>query len=147
MNIFAPTSKDEIRAYGNEYARVFLEIVDPVAKNPFKYRSDINNMVPIYRSLGESLLKLKVPSPIANEHLGLVNQYLKQADAFILVGGEVKDPVKALLGLQVVREGIPAQVEMYTKIKTYIYNNGIVYEKSEPGNFWNVGTTTVSLTQ
>lgn len=147
LNIFAPTSKDQIRAYGNEYARVFLKIVDPVAKDTFKYQSDINNMVPIYKSLGENLLKISVPSAIANEHLGLVNQYLKQADAFILVGGEIKDPVKALLGLQVIREGIPAQVEMYTKIKKYLYENDIVYEKSEPGNFWNVGTTTVSLTQ
>lgn len=147
LNIFAPTSKDQIRAYGNEYARVFLKIVDPVAKDTFKYQSDINNMVPIYKSLGENLLKISVPSAIANEHLGLVNQYLKQADAFVLVGGEVKDPVKALLGLQVIREGIPAQVEMYTKIKKYLYENDIVYEKSEPGNFWNVGTTTVSLTQ
>ncbi len=147
LNIFAPTSKDQIRAYGNEYARVFLKIVDPVAKDTFKYQSDINNMVPIYKSLGENLLKISVPSAIANEHLGLVNQYLKQADAFILVGGEVKDPVKALLGLQVIREGIPAQVEMYTKIKKYLHENDIVYEKSEPGNFWNVGTTTVSLTQ
>ncbi|MDQ5912533.1 MAG: hypothetical protein QG568_748 [Patescibacteria group bacterium] len=147
LNIFAPTSKDQIRAYGNEYARVFLKIVDPVAKDTFKYQSDINNMVPIYKSLGENLLKISVPSAVANEHLGLVNQYLKQADAFVLVGGEVKDPVKALLGLQVIREGIPAQVEMYTKIKKYLYENDIVYEKSEPGNFWNVGTTTVSLTQ
>jgi len=147
LNIFVPTNKEEIRAYGNEYARVFLEIVDPVSKDAFKYQSDINNMVPIYKSLGENLLKIKVPNAVANEHLSLVNQYLKQADAFVLVGGEVKDPVKALLGLQVIRESIPSQVEMYTRIKTYIYNNGIVYEKSEPGNFWNVGTTTVSLTQ
>lgn len=104
-------------------------------------------MVPIYRSLGENLLKIKVPSAVANEHLELVNQYLKQADAFILVGGEVKDPVKALLGLQVIREGMPTQVQMYTRIKTYFSQNDILFEKTEPGFFWNVGTTTVSLIQ
>lgn len=147
LNIFAPTNKEQVKAYGNEYARVFLQIVDPVAKNTFKYQSDINNMVPIYRSLGENLLKIKVPSAVANEHLELVNQYLKQADAFILVGGEVKDPVKALLGLQVIREGMPTQVQMYTRIKTYFSQNDILFEKTEPGFFWNVGTTTVSLTQ
>jgi hypothetical protein len=147
LNIFAPTSKEQVKAYGNEYARVFLQIVDPVAKNTFKYQSDINNMVPIYRSLGENLLKIKVPSAVANEHLELVNQYLKQADAFILVGGEVKDPVKALLGLQVIREGMPTQVQMYTRIKTYFSQNDILFEKTEPGFFWNVGTTTVSLIQ
>lgn len=145
LNIFAPTSKEQVKAYGNEYARVFLQIVDPVAKNTFKYQSDINNMVPIYRSLGENLLKIKVPSAVANEHLELVNQYLKQADAFILVGGEVKDPVKALLGLQVIREGMPTQVQMYTRIKTYFIQNDILFEKTEPGNFWNIGTTTASL--
>lgn len=147
LKIFAPTSKDQIRAYGNEFAKTYLDTIKPVDENIIKYQSDINNMVPIYKNIGENLMKIRVPSAVADAHLQLANQYLKQADAFILVGGQVKDPVKALLGLKVVREGIPIQVEMFTKIKKYLYENDIVYEKSEPGNFWNVGTTTVSLTQ
>lgn len=147
LTIFAPTSKEEIRVYGNTLAATYLNAIKPVDENIIKYQSDINTMVPIYKNIGESFMKIKVPSAIAAEHLELANQYLKQADAFVLVGGQVKDPVKALLGLQVVRDGIPVQVEMYTKIKKYLKDNGIVYEKTEPGNFWNIGTTTVSLQQ
>lgn len=147
LNIFVPTTTEELKGYGNNFAKVYLDTVKPVDQNIAKYQSDINNMVPIYKALGENLLKVRVPSAIANEHLQLVNQYLKQADAFVLVGGEVKDPVKALLGLKVVREGMLIQVEMFTKIKKYLNDNGIIYEVSEPGNFWNVGTTTVSLQQ
>lgn len=145
LSIFAPTTKEEIKNYGNEFASAYLNAIKPVDDNIYKYQSDINNMVPIYRDVGERLMKIRVPSAVASEHLQLANQYLKQADAFVLVGGQVKDPVKALLGLKVIREGIPVQVEMFTRIKTYLKDNDIIYEKSEPGNFWNVGTTTVSL--
>lgn len=147
LNIFVPTSKDEIKNYGNTFANTYLSTIKPVDQNILKYQSDINNMVPIYKAIGENLLKIRVPSAVANAHLTLVNQYLKQADAFVLVGGQVKDPVKALLGLKVVREGVQVQVEMFTNIKKYLDDNGIVYGENEPGNFWNVGTTTVSLQQ
>lgn len=145
LNIFVPTTKEEIRNYGNEFAQTYLTAIKPVDENLVKYRSDINTMVPIYREIGENLMKIRVPSAVADKHLQLANQYLKQADAFILVGGQVKDPVKALLGLKVIREGITSQVEMFTQIKGYLKDNDIIYEKTEPGNFWNIGTTTVSL--
>ncbi len=147
MTIFAPKNVDEIRNYGNVFARIYLNAIAPVDADIIKYQSDINEMVPIYKNIGQSLLKIPTPSAIAGFHLQLVNQYLKQADAFVLVGGQVKDPVKALLGLQVVRDGMPVQVEMFTNIKKYIHDNGIVYEANEPGNFWNVGTTTISIQQ
>lgn len=147
LNIFAPTNKDEIRNYGNIFAKTYLDAIEPVNRDVMKYQTDINTMVPIYKNIGENLLKVRVPSAVANYQLELINQYLKQADAFVLIGGQVKDPVKALLGLKVVREGIPVQVEMFTNIKKYIYDNDIVYRADEPGNFWNVGTTTVSLSQ
>jgi hypothetical protein len=145
LNIFVPTTKEEIRNYGNEFAQTYLTAIKPVDENLVKYRSDINTMVPIYREIGENLMKIRVPSAVADKHLQLANQFLKQADAFILVGGQVKDPVKALLGLKVIREGITSQVEMFTQIKGYLKDNDIIYEKTEPGNFWNIGTTTVSL--
>ncbi|MCF7865573.1 MAG: hypothetical protein K9M11_03655 [Candidatus Pacebacteria bacterium] len=147
MNIFVPTTKDEIRNYGNIFAKTYLDTIAPVDRDVLKYQTDINAMVPIYKAIGENLLKVRVPSVVASFQLELVNQYLKQADAFVLVGGQVKDPVKALLGLKVIREGIPVQVEMFTNIKKYLNENGIVYTENEPGNFWNVGTTTISIQQ
>lgn len=147
LNIFVPKTKEEIRNYGNQLAKTYLDAIKPVDQNIIKYKQDINNMVPIYRNIGERFMSIRVPSAVADEHLQLANQYLKQADAFILVGGQVKDPVKALLGLKVVREGIPIQVEMFTQIKRYLKDNDIIYEINEPGNFWNIGTTTISLQQ
>lgn len=146
LNIFVPTSSAEIKNYGNVYAKIFLETTGPVDKDTAKYLGNINNMIPIYKALGQNLLKIPVPSAVANEHLELINQYLKQADAFVLVSGEIKDPVKALLGLKVVQEGVNSQTEMYTHIKAYLNNNGILYDKSESGTFWNTGTSTNSLT-
>jgi hypothetical protein len=147
LNIFIPTTQAEVKDYGNNFARIYLQTVKPVDDDVFKYQTDINKMVPIYKAIGENLLRVRVPSAVSNEHLQLVNQYLKQADAFVLVGGQVKDPVKALLGLKVIREGIPIQVEMFTKIKKYLIDNDIIYGAEEPGNFWNVGTTTISIQQ
>lgn len=147
MNIFEPTTKDEIKNYGNTLAKTYLDTISPVDRDVMKYQTDINAMVPIYKAVGENLLRVRTPSAVASTHLQLANQYLKQADAFVLVGGQVKDPVRALLGLKVIREGIPVQVEMFTNIKKYLTDNGIVYEANEPGNFWNVGTTTISIQQ
>jgi hypothetical protein len=147
LNIFQPTSIDQIRNYGNTFAKTYLDAIAPVDTNFAKYQADIANMIPIYKNIGESLAKIPVPAAVANFHLELVNQYLKQADAFVLIGKQVNDPVKSLVGLKVVREGIPVQVEMFTNIKKYLNDNGIVYKDGEPGNFWNIGTTTVSVRQ
>ena len=145
LPVFSPKNPAEIKEYGNQFATLYLEAVMPVDKDLAKYQSDVKNLAPIYKNIGENLMKLKVPSPIASEHLELANQYLKQADAFLLVSGEAKDPAKALLGLKVVRDGMETQVEMFTRIKNYFKENGIIFEAGEPGNFWNSGNTKTSI--
>lgn len=145
LNIFSPTSAAEIKAYGNAFAKVIVDASAPLRANPVKYESDVNEMIPIYKRIGEGLMQLRVPSPVAAAHLQLANDYLKQTDAFVLIGGQVKDPVKALLGLQVVREAVIRQVDIYTQINQYIIDNGIIYDSNEPGSFWRTGTTTISL--
>lgn len=139
LPVFSPQTKEEIKEYGNQFAKTYLETILPVDRDPVKYQSDVKNMTPIYRNIGENLMKLRVPSAVASEHLELANQYLKQADAFLLVSGEAKDPAKALLGLKVVQDGMQTQIEMFTRIKKYFKDNGILFESGEPGNFWNTG--------
>lgn len=139
LPIFSPQTNSEIKEYGNQFAKTYLDAVMPVDRDPARYQSDVKNMAPIYKNIGEGLMKLRVPSAVASEHLELANQYLKQADAFLLVSGETKDPAKALLGLKVVQDGMQTQIEMFTRIKKYFKDSGIIFESGEPGNFWNTG--------
>lgn len=145
LSIFTPVNKDQIKAYGNIFATTYLEAVRPVSENQAAYQTDLSLMIPVYRKLGEALIKVKVPEAVASAHLQLANDYLKQADAFVLINKETSDPVQALLGLKVVREGMERQVEMFGKITEYFNNNGIIFGETEPGNFWNVGTSTYAL--
>ena len=148
LPIFVPTTKDQIKEYGNEFARIYLTDLAPVNNDTTgKYQTDLSLMVPIYRKIGEDLMKIKTPASVSAAHLSLANDYLKQSDAFTLIDKEDSDPVQALLGLKVVSEAVPRQAGNYAQITNYLDTNGIIYGAGEPGNFWSVGTTTVSLPQ
>ena len=146
LPIFVPTTASQIKDYGNQFAQVYLTDIAPISNDTTgKYQTDLSLMVPIYRKIGEDLMKIKTPAAISAAHLSLANDYLKQSDAFLLINKEDSDPVQALLGLKVVSEAVPRQASMYTQITNYLDSNGIIYGAGEPGNFWGVGTTTINI--
>lgn len=151
--IFSPKNKDEIQKYGNDFAQNYLEVITPVAKNPAKYDKQLSNLTPVYRSIGEKLIKIPVPSEVAAAHLQLSNSFIIMADTFGIIDNQQKDPVKALLGLRIIQETVPQQADLFTQISDYFDRNAILFDKREYGAIWNqsyptgisASTTTNSL--
>jgi hypothetical protein len=137
ISVFTPSNKDEIKKYGNLFAKTYLDALAPVAAHPERFSDDLINIGEIYKKIGESLIKIKAPAEVAEKQLSLANGFAVMAKAFPLVNGQQKDPVKALLGLQVVKDSMENQVRMFTDMNTYFRQNGILFEKGEPGALWN----------
>ncbi len=146
MPIFTPKTKDEIKEYGNLFAKTYTESLAPIAAHPEQFNDDLINIGVIYKKTGEALIKLKVPSSLAEKQLNIANAFIMMSEAFPLVNGQQKDPVKALMGLKVVRESMENQIQMFTSMSAYFKQNDILFEKGEPGALWNnIATTTNSL--
>lgn len=148
LRIFVARSKDEVKKYGNDFAQNYLEVLTPVSKNPAKYDKQVSDLTPVYKSIGERLIKMQVPSEVAAAHLQLANSFILMADTFEIIDNQQKDPVKALLGLRIIQDTLPQQVDMFTKISDYFNRNGILFNKGEYGVMWNqtyqTGTSTIS---
>lgn len=142
ISVFVPSTTDEIKNYANTFAKIYVVNVTPVAKNPEKYSSNLSGLAAIYKKVASDLIKIKTPLDVAQAQLNIANSFAMMAEAFPLVDGQTKDPVKALLGLRTVKEAMQSQVTMFTKISAYLKQNAILFEKGDAGIMWNTIPTT-----
>lgn len=151
IQIFVPKNKDDLKKYGNDFAQNYLETLAPVSKNPSKYNKKVSDLAPVYRSIGDKLIRTPVPNSLAAEHLQIANSFVLMADTFGIIDNQQGDPVKALLGLRIIQDTLPQQIDLFTKISDYFNQNGILFNKGEYGAIWNtpgqadtVSTTTTA---
>lgn len=136
LTLFVPQNNVEIQTYGSTFAKTYLTLLAPVAQNPAIYNSDIEKVGGLYRNIAASLAKIPVPNDLAQEHLAVVNDFAQMADTFPLIDGQEKDPVRALLGLRIVQTDLAELPTMFIKINQYFKQNGILFDKSNPGYLW-----------
>ncbi len=135
--MFVPKSDAEIKEYGNAFAKNYLTALVPVMNSPAKYDADINAVSGIYRQISANLIKMRVPSEVAVTHLQVVNDFTLMADTFPLINGQEKDPVKALLGLSLIQDSMTEVPQLFVQIHKYFKQNGIIFDKNEPGSIWD----------
>ncbi len=140
IKIFAPKNKDEIKAYGNQFAKEYLETVAKTQTNPEKYSKRVSDLRPIYEEIVRNMLKMQVPSQIASEHIELMNSLGIMSDSLLLVDSQADDPVKALLGLRMIQESVPKQYGMFIRISDFFQQSGILFDDAEYGSIWNQPT-------
>ncbi|MBU3668957.1 MAG: hypothetical protein FGM57_03240 [Candidatus Taylorbacteria bacterium] len=141
IKIFAPKNNDEIKAYGNQFAKEYLETVAKTQRNPELYSARVSDLRPIYEEIIKNMGKMVVPSQIASEHIELMNSFGIMSDSLALIDAQSNDPVKALLGLRMIQESVPKQYNMFIKISDFFQQNGILFGSSEYGSIWNQPTT------
>jgi hypothetical protein len=146
VTVFVPKTKDEIKQYGNLFAKTYLDALAPIGAHPEMFSDDLVNIGKVYRKTGEQLIKIKAPAEIAEKQLNLANGFVIMAQAFPLVNGQQKDPVKALLGLRTVKDSMENQITMFTEMSSYFKRNDILFEKGEPGALWNGISASSTLT-
>ena len=130
-------SDEEIRLYGNNFAEIYTRNMGNIAKNPQKYSDDLIAIADVYENVAKELIKIKVPPQVASAHLSIANNYHITAESFRLIDGQVKDPVKSLLGVKAAKEAEDENIQMFTNISNYFKSSGIIFDNNEIGSFWN----------
>lgn len=142
VRVSVDSGPNEVRNYANQFATQYLQAVTPVSKDVLKYKKDITAMIPIYNDLSQRLIQVPVPAKLALSHLKLVNAYAMQADSFYLISGQEKDPVKALVGLSVLKNTATTQQDSFAQISQVIKQNDIIFSDTEPGRFFGTNPAT-----
>lgn len=145
VKVSSDSGANDIRMYANLFADQYLKAVDPVSKNTAKYKTDITAMTPIYKDLASRLMSIPVPVKLALPHLQLANAYAMQSDSFYLISGQEKDPVKALVGLNVLKNTTITQQNAFAQITKAIKESGIIFADNEPGRFFGTNPLSNSL--
>ncbi len=137
LRIIVPKNKDEIKVYGNLFAKEYVDVISKIQKRPDLYNSKVSDLTPIYKEIADRLIKIPTPNQVAPLHLELVNSMAIMGDSLVLIDTQSKDPVKALLGLRMVRDAVPVQNDMFTKISYFFQQNDILFSDNEYGVIWN----------
>ena len=134
--VFAPTSKDQIKQYGNDVATVIKAYYQQIANDP-KYEKDLPSLAKIFKLIGYSIMGQKVPVSLVREHTSLANSYVLTGQGMEMVGDQSKDPVRALLGVKTLKEISQSQTEVLISIGAYFNKNDIIFGNDEAGALWN----------
>lgn len=141
--VFAATSKNDLKQYGNDVASVIKAYYQQIANDP-KYKNDLLGLARIFKTIGYSIMEQKVPVNLAQEHTSLANSYILSGQGMEMVADQSKDPVRALLGVKTLKEINLSQTEVLIRIGLYFKNNDIIFEKNEAGFLWNQYLNTTS---
>lgn len=132
--VFDPSSKDEIRAYGNDFASIYrARLSDYVSLNQPTYSQSAD----YYKGLAEALSRLKVPRPIAEIHVDLLNSYNQMYVSLLDLNNYENDPLKGFYALTTFRNNQNIVPTYLAKVANYFKSSGIIFSKSEPGSFWS----------
>ncbi len=134
--VFAATSKNDIKEYGNNTASIIKAYYQQIANNP-SFKNDLPALAKIFKIIGHSIIEQRVPVNLIQEHTSLANSYVLSGQAMEMIADQTKDPVRALLGVKTLKEVGQSQVEVLINIGTYFRNNDIIFEKGEAGVLWN----------
>lgn len=134
--IFSPTTKDEVKQYGNNVATVIKAYYQQIA-NDSRYQNDLPGLAKIFKAIGYSIMEQKVPVSLVQEHTSLANSYVLSGQGMEMIVAQSKDPVRALLGVKTLKEVNMSQVEVLIRMGTYFKNNDIIFGNNEAGALWN----------
>lgn len=141
IRVFAPKNSEEIKNYGNQFAKEYLQTIAKIQQNPEKYSKKVSSLKPIYEEIIKNMQKIQVPSQIASEHIELMNSFGIMSDSLVLIDAQSNDPLKSLLGLRMIQESVPKQYNMFIRISDFFQQNGILFSDAEYGFVWNKKAT------
>lgn len=90
-----------------------------------------------YAALAKDLAYVPVPPTLAPLHLKIVNNFERMSEAFPDMIVLYSDPLRALSGLQLFDALNRETLSLFTNIAQELNQNGILFNKDEPGATWN----------
>ncbi|HEY1037095.1 MAG TPA: hypothetical protein VGE62_00770 [Candidatus Paceibacterota bacterium] len=137
IRLFIAKDTNEIKNYGEKFAIEYIGGLMPVNAEPEKYQS-LKNLALVYKNVADRLLSVQVPDKVANLHLELTNSFQLLSELLPIIEDQTKDPLKSLLALSMVQEAMSKQVTLFTDIRNFFNQNGIIYGDQEMGRVWNM---------
>ncbi len=138
VQTFIPSSKDQIKAYGNIIGGIIVENYKYISDNKPKFSENILEIAKVYKKIGGSIIKQKAPFEIAQNQAALANAFYLLGQGMEMIDVQKTDPVKALLGVKTVKEVESQQFNVLINMSMYFKNNDIIFLRNEPGSFWNL---------
>lgn len=136
INLFVPISTQDIKKYGNEAGAV-IKVGYVRLGSPEYADNDLAKIAELHKSIGQKLIKVRVPSALSQSHLNLANAYVMFGDSLeILATQQQIDPLKALLAVRTAEEASKNITASSEEINTYLNQNDILYSDNEPGLIW-----------
>lgn len=129
-------SAASLSTYGNEFARIYTEKMTDIASLSTD-SSSMNSLIAIYKALASDLSKIEVPETLVISHLKLINNFYSLHEASILMNNHLKDPVKALFAIKIIKEVEVENPKLFTTIATEFKKSGIIFSSNEAGVWWN----------
>lgn len=135
-----PFDRELIHDYGNNFAIVQEKLINRLItlQNNTSPEIYLNNLSIIYIDTAEELSNVAVPYSLVELHMGVLNNFARVSKVFSTISKNDKiDPIRSLFAIKDYNESVVLQEEIYTIIKKYFDDNGIIFTTEETGNFWN----------
>jgi hypothetical protein len=136
LQIFTPTSSDDIRNYGNNLANALTAALQSYA-NIDPYSTSFSELIVAYNAAAEAVIDVKVPADIADVQLSLANNFNAMYQAAEMINNyNQTDPVKALMGVKMMETLEAEQTQNFAQLSAYFEGNGIIYTDGDPGQIF-----------
>ncbi len=150
LTVEVNNSKTAMKAYGNAVINVFTAHPDANFSNtifalgitlengnPSKL-ADLEKVQKEYRALAKDLLGIPTPSSLSPLHLKAVNNISLMAETYDDMKLLFKDSLRGLAGFQLYQGLNNETARMFTSIAQQFAENGILFNKDEPGLTWGL---------
>ncbi len=144
QNLFNDSDTARVRIYGNSLAEIRARYQASYTSNPIQagdFNNGGNNFLrasELYRDMANEMAELEVPRLLASYHEQLVQSYLKSGIGLRSVSTLDKDPMKAIVGIQMHTEAEQTEYAAVENIRRYFSQSGILFTSNEPGVIWNM---------
>lgn len=93
-------------------------------------------VIAAYKGTAQVLSQIQVPDMLADNHLLIVNGYIKYYEGLQMLQQQDKDPAKALLGLNKIQSAVADITNGFDKIQKTIILNKVEYTENDLGKMW-----------
>lgn len=81
----------------------------------------------LYQDAANELLLIRTPLSLSLNHLGLINNYLENAEALKLIGNASKNPVQAYAAINIYTQNYEKELKLIQNIQTTLMASGIIF--------------------
>jgi hypothetical protein len=134
-------TRESIRTYATAVAAYQVNLILEMQESASSLQRDIGLLGDIYASQAEYLYAIRVPSPLAETHLKIVNNFSRSAAAFAAFKREKEDPILVPLALRTYQDASTEQELYLRQLAQYFRDNGILFSQDEIGAYWDAFAT------